>query len=213
MPTRRAYIEQIRRLIYGGQPDDDSEITVGLVNQWLDQAIGVAAKANYSDSLKIDGISYVNNSFYTTFKGLSVSEDEQFTWKVELPQIPIGIGHSMGISKLVLKDYESRQLTNPVVWLSQNQLTYYQSMMPIPNKILGYSEGLYVYLKSTLILSDYTAQATMISGGNSQDLDSVLNIPADYIPVISEYLKKELFFERNVPKDVTPDGNDAITFT
>lgn len=210
---RIQYIEQIRRLIYGGQPDDDAEITIGLVNVWLDQALAFAAKANYKDSIAIDGIAYINNSFYTTFKSLSISEDEQFLWKVTLPSIPIGIGTSEGISTLVIKDNESRQLSQPIVWLSQNQRSFANGMRVIPNKILGYVEGTFVYLKSTLILSDYTAQATMISGGSSSDLYGTMNIPADYIPVMTQYLREQLMFERMVPRDVTPDGNDAVKFT
>lgn len=211
--TRIQYIEQIRRLIYGGQPSSEAEITIGLVNVWLNQAIAVAAKQNYKEALAVDGITYVNNSFYTTFKNLSISEDAQFTWKVELPQLPIGIGTTNGISTLVIKDNESRQVTQPVIWLSQNQLTYYQNMREVPNKLIAYSEGQFVYLKSTLILSDYTAWATMISGGDSTDLQSTLNVPNDYIPVMTEYLKTNLMFERSVPRDVTNDGLDAIRTT
>lgn len=210
---RITYIEQIRRLVYGGQPDSDAEITIGLVNLWLDQAIGVAAKTNYKDSIALDGVAYINNSFYSTFKSLAITEDEQFLWKITLPQIPLGIGTSEGISTFVLKDNESRQLTYPVIWLSQNQLTYYRGMRTIPNKLMAYSEGEFVYLMSTIILSDYTAQVTMVSGGNSSDLQSTLNVPADYLPVVTEYLKNQLMFARNVPKDVTPDGQDLIRTT
>jgi hypothetical protein len=211
--TRRTYIEQIRRLIYGGQPDDDAEITVGLVNVWLNQAIGLAAKTNYKDAIAIDGISYVNNSFYTIFKALPVVEDEQFIWKIELPSIPIGIGTSEGISTLKFKDFESRQLSWPVIWLSQNQLSYEQGMRDIPNKLLAYSQGKFIYVKSTLQLMDYTAQVTMISGGNSNDLDSDLNVPDDYIPTMTAYLLQHFNIERNQLKDVTPDGNDMIKTT
>lgn len=210
---RVTYIEQVRRLIYGGQPSSEAEITVGLVNTWLPQAVGVAAKACYKDAIAIDGINYVNNSFYTTFKTLAITEDEQFLWKVTLPEIPIGIGTSEGISRLVLRDNESRQLSQPIVWLSQNQLTYFQNMRTIPNKVLGYSEGIYVYLKSELILQDYTAQATMISGGLSTDLNSILNVPADYFPIMTEYLRVQLTGERNTLKDVTNDGNDMVRTT
>ena len=211
--TRRTYIEQIRRLIYGGQPDDDAEITVGLVNVWLNQAIGLAAKTNYKDAIAIDGISYVNNSFYTIFKALPVVEDEQFIWKIELPSIPIGIGTSEGISTLKFKDFESRQLSWPVIWLSQNQLSYEQGMREIPNKLLAYSQGKFIYVKSTLQLMDYTAQVTMISGGDSTDLDSTLNVPDDYIPAMTAYLLQHFNIERNQLKDVTPDGNDMIKTT
>lgn len=210
---RITYIEQIRRLVYGGQPDDDAEITIGLVNLYLDQAIGVAAKTNYKDSIALDGVAYVNNSFYSTFKSLAISEDEQFTWKVTLPQIPLGIGTSEGISTLVLRDNESRQLTYSVVPLSQNQRSFARGMRAIPNKLIAYSEGEFVYIYSTLALSDYTAQVTMISGGNSNDLQSTLNVPADYIPVMTEYLQKVLMSARAAPKDVTPDGNDMIVTT
>ena len=86
-------------------------------------------------------------------------------------------------------------------------------MRPIPNKLLAYSQGKYIYVISTLLLSSYTAQATMISGGVSSDLDSELNVPADYHPVMIEYLKKQLMFQRQVPQDVTNDGMDAIVTT
>ena len=90
--TRKFLIERIRRQIYGDQPSNDANITIGLVNSYLNDAIGVAAKQNYKENIAIDGISFVNNSFYTTFKGIAATKDEQFVWKVTLPQIPIGIG-------------------------------------------------------------------------------------------------------------------------
>lgn len=66
--TRRVWIERCLRQIYGGQPSDDSTITVNLVNVWLSTGIGLAAKANYKDNISIDGIGYINNSFYTKLK-------------------------------------------------------------------------------------------------------------------------------------------------
>lgn len=213
MPTRRQFIEQVRRLIYGSQPSNDAEITVELVNQWLDQAIGIAAKTNYTDSLKIDGIAYMNNSFYTTYKTLSVTEDEQFLWKITLPQIPVGIGENDGAENLIFKDSDSRQLSYPVIWITQRQRGFQRGMREIPNKILAYMEGKFVYVQSTIMLSSYTAQVTMISGGDSTDLDSTLNVPPDYFPVMLEYLKTQLMFQRTVPVDTANDGLDAITTT
>ncbi len=210
---RRTFIEQIRRLIYGDQPSSEANITVGLVNVWLNQGIAVAAKANYYDNQKIDGISYINNSFYTTFKNLSVTEDSQFTYKIELPQIPIGIGYTEGVSKVQFRDYQSNQISQTVVLLSQNESTYFDNMPPIPNKLMAFSQGKFIYVKTALPLYLYTSQVTMVSGGLSTDLDSILNVPDDYIPNIVEFLKKQLMFERTVPQDVTNDGSDFITTT
>ena len=53
----------------------------------------------------------------------------------------------------------------------------------------------------------------MISGGDSTDLDSTLNVPSDYLPVMNEYIKNQLVFERQMPLDVQNDGVDAIKTT
>ena len=119
--TRKQFIERTLRQIYGGFPTDDSTITFNLVNFWLQDAIGIAAKQNYKDNIAIDGISYINNSFYTTFKGIAITQDENFVWKVLLPQIPIGIGANEGISAFRVKD-DSTQVSLPLIPLTENYL-------------------------------------------------------------------------------------------
>ncbi len=206
---RRAYIEQIRRLIYNGQPSDDATIGVNLVNTWLNQAIGVAAKQSYKDSAAISNVLYVNNSFYTSFNNLSVTSNGQFVWKIELPQIPFGIGQDEGISTLQFQDNQSKQLSQSVIWLTQNQNTFFNQLRPIPNKILAVSNGKFVYVYSTIMLSQYKANVTMISGGDSTDLDSILNVPDDYLPIMTDYIMKNLFIELNQATDVADDGLDV----
>lgn len=206
--VRRVFIEMIRRQIYGGQPNDDAEITPNLVSKWLDFGIAAAAEKNQKDNLMLDGIAYVNNSFYTTFKSLAITNDSFGVWKVELPQIPLGLGSSSGLPTLLIKDSTSPQLSYNPVWLSQDQRSYQRGMRQIPNKILAYSEGKYVYLESLIDLSQYTAQATMVSGGTTS-LDSEINVPDNYLPLIVEYIKNQLNFERRQPKDI-PDGSDQI---
>lgn len=207
--TRQALIEQIIRQIYGVQPNDDASITPNYVNQLINQGVGLMAKQSYKDALQLDGIGYVNNSFYTTFKGLSVSQDENFTWKLTLPEIPIGVGKDEGISTLQFKSNDG-QVSLPVVWLSQNQVTYYQSMPLIPGKILAYYQNDTVYVISTLLLNQYSATVTLVSGGDSSDLSSTLNVPQDYIPGIVEYVSKILMAARQQTQDNANDGIDAI---
>jgi hypothetical protein len=211
--TRRAYIERIRRLIYGGQPPSEASITVGLVSNYLQDAIAEAARVNYIDNIKLEGISVVNNSFYTTFKSLTVIADEQFLWRITLPQIPVGIGTTDGISTLKFKDSSSNQLSYPLILLSENQNSFQRGMRPIPNKLLAYPQGEYVYVISTLLLNDYTAQVTMISGGDATDLDSTLNVPPDYFKVMNEYLLRILMVEKMQVQDVTNDGSDIVKST
>lgn len=207
--TVRAFIEAVRRQIYGGQPPSEASVTIGLVKNYLGDAIGSAAQACYKNAIAIDGIAYINNSFYTTFKSLSISEDEQFVWEISLPHIPFGLGATEGVSTVVIKDFESRQLAMPVVLMTQAQVSIHRGMRKIPNKILGYSQGSSIFLESTLILSEYTAQVTMVSGG-TLDLSSELNVPGDYIPIMRDYLYQKFMMQRGAPQDVLNDGSDTI---
>lgn len=210
--TRRFYIERVLRQIYGGYVSDDSAITVNLVNSWLNDALGIAAKQCYKEAIQLEGIGYVNNSFYATYKGISVTEDEQFVYKIELPQLPLGLGRNEGISTLKFKS-STGEISIPCIPISESQATYFQGMRPMPNKVIYKPEGGYILAYTTLMLSAYTASVTMVSGGNDADLDSTINVPNDYFPVIVEYVKSQLAFERQMPVDVQNDGLDAIKTT
>ena len=208
--TRAEFIERTLRQVYGGYVTDDSSITPMLVNSWLNDAIALAAKTNYTDVIKLDGIGYVNNAFYTTFKGLVPSKDENKLWKITLPQVPVGVGVNEGISTLQFKD-QNGNLSLPCIPISENQKTYYQSLANLPNKTIYYNEGTYVYVVSNLKLSDYTASITMVSGGNSGDLNATLSVPSDYMPVIVQYVQQQLILMRSRPQDVANDGADMTT--
>ena len=210
MSTRRIFIERALRQIYNGQPPQDSNITVNLVNNWLNDGIGLAAQKNYRDSYQIEGINYVNNSFYTTFKSLVLVKDENALYKVTLPQLPVAIGKNEGVSMLQFKSADNK-VSYTAIPLSTNQLTFQSGMRPIPNKCLYYPEGTFLYVLTTINLTLYTATVKMISGGDSTNLDSILNIPDDYISVIVEYIKQQLSFEKSQPIDDISDGVDYPT--
>jgi hypothetical protein len=206
--TRYQLIERILRQIYNGQPSDDSNITFGLVNQWLNDAIGVAAKKNYTDNIQMDGVSYINNSFYTTFKNLDIYAEtvDNVTYRVDLPSIPVALGRNEGVATLqFVGDKKTSQTAIP---LSMNQVAYQELLRPIQNKIAYWIEGDNIYVKSSIPLTSYKATLRMVSGGDSTNLDSTLLIPDDYMPVVIEYIKGQLAFEKSRPIDQSNDGVD-----
>jgi len=206
--TRYALIERILRQIYNGQPSDDSSITYNLVNQWLNDAIGLAVKKNYTDSIQMDGVAYINNSFYTTYTNLDIAAEtiDNVTYSVALPQIPFALGKNEGVATLqFVGDKKTSQTAIP---LSMNQVAYIDNMRPIQNKILYWIEGKHIYAKSSIPLTSYKATLRMISGGDSSDLTSTLIIPDDYMPLIVEYIKGQLAFEKSRPIDQSNDGVD-----
>jgi len=206
--TRNIFIERILRQIYNGQPSDDSSITYNLVNQWLNDAIGLAVKKNYADGIQMDGVAYVNNSFYTSFNDINIASVDFTTYVIDLPIIPYALGRNEGVAMLQFTGEGKTSQT--AIPLSMNQVAYIESLRPIQNKILYWIEGKNIYVKSSILLSAYKASLTMITGGDSSDLNSTLIIPDDYVPIIVEYIKGQLAFERSRPIDVSNDGVDSV---
>jgi hypothetical protein len=205
--TRKTFIERILRQIYNGQPSDDSSITFNQVNQWLNDAIGVAAKKNYTDSIQMDGVAYVNNSFYTSYSGLTITSVNNTTFKFTLPQIPVALGKNEGLATLNFSN-NNTPTTFGAVPLSMNQVGYQDTLRPIQNKVVYWPQGQEVYMSTGIPLTAYKANVRMVSGGDSTDLNSTLIIPDDYVPIMVEYIKAQLAFERSRPIDTSNDGND-----
>ena len=205
--TRKIFIERILRQIYNGQPSDDSSITFNQVNQWLNDAIGVAAKKNYTDSIQMDGVAYVNNSFYTSYSSLTITQVDNTTFKFTLPQIPVALGKNEGIATLQFSNSKTPTSFGAVP-LSMNQVGYQDTLRPIQNKVVYWPQGQEVYMSTGIPLTAYKANIRMISGGDSTDLNSTLIIPDDYVPIMVEYIKAQLAFERSRPIDTSNDGVD-----
>ena len=205
--TRKTFIERILRQIYNGQPSDDTSITFNLVNQWLNDAIGVAAKKNYTDSIQMDGVAYVNNSFYTSYSSLTITQVDNTTFKFTLPQIPVALGKNEGIATLQFSNSKTPTSFGAVP-LSMNQVGYQDTLRPIQNKVVYWPQGQEVYMSTGIPLTAYKANVRMVSGGDSTDLDSTLIIPDDYVPIMVEYIKAQLAFERSRPIDASNDGVD-----
>ena len=205
--TRKTFIERILRQIYNGQPSDDSSITFNQVNQWLNDAIGVAAKKNYTDSIQMDGVAYVNNSFYTSYSSLTITQVDNTTFKFTLPQIPVALGKNEGIATLQFSNSKTPTSFGAVP-LSMNQVSYQDTLRPIQNKVVYWPQGQEVYMSTGIPLTAYKANVRMVSGGDSSDLNSTLIIPDDYVPIMVEYIKAQLAFERSRPIDTSNDGVD-----
>jgi len=203
--TRSKLIERILRLIYNDQPSDDSSITINLVNEWLNDAIGLAARKNYTDNLQLEGVAFVNSSFFTTFSNLTITQVDNDLYLVNLPQIPIGLGKTEGIASLQI--YSDKQSRSGVP-LTTAQSVYQDSIRPIQNKFVYWYEGSKLYVKSGSIITNYKAKARMISGGLSTDLTTEVNVPDDYIPVIVDYMKL-LIANKARPIETQNDGVDS----
>ena len=62
--TRKTLCELIQRRLAGGDVSDDFSPKLDEINLWLNHGIAASAFKNYTDSVQIDGIEFVSESFY-----------------------------------------------------------------------------------------------------------------------------------------------------
>lgn len=204
--TRKVLIEQIRRLYYGGTPSDDSNLTEKEVNHYINQAIAYIAKVNYTDSIKIDGIETVSDAFYTTFKNLAVAKDNDTGYYyATLPHPPLGLSRGYGISSVTFPI--NTGLAKAPTAVSPREVDYIEQIKLPPSKIFYWAEGGKLWMKSYTNLVGKFAIVRMISAENS-DMTSELNVPAEYISDMINWVMNQLKIRKQMPEDTTNDGID-----
>jgi hypothetical protein len=209
--TRKAFAQQIQRMIYGEIPNDDADISLNLINRYVNQGIALAAKANYADNLKMEGIAYVNSSFYTTFKNITISKStfEDFCYELSLPEIPVALGRADGVAQLTLKDVTLFSLTG--VPLSTEQVSFRKNMRRIPNRFYYWYERSTVIIDSVLDITDYKAHVKMVSSGSDNtDLSATIYLPNEWLSFVQDYVLNNLILERQQPKDLTNDSIQVV---
>lgn len=204
--TRRVLIEQIRRIFYGGVPNDDASLSEKEVNTYLNEAIAYMAKVNYTDAIKLDGIETVADSFYATFKNLAITKDNDTGYySLDLPQVPLGLARGYGISTVTFPT--STGLAKSPIPISVRELDYIDQLKQPPSKIFYWAEGKKLWFKSYTNLVGKFAIVRMVSTETS-DLDAEINVPQEYITDIINMVINQLKIRKGTPEDTVNDGVD-----
>lgn len=206
--TRKVLIEQIRRMLYGGVPTDDANITEKEINLYINEALAYMAKVNYTDSIKLDGIETVSDVFYLTFKNLAITRDtDTGYYSLDLPQVPLGLARGYGISTVTFPT--STGLAKSPIPISVRELDYMDSLKQPPSKIFYWPEGKKLWFKSYTNLVGKFAIVRMVSTENN-DMDAELNVPQEYITDIINLVMGQLRPRKATPQDSTNDGLDKL---
>lgn len=202
--TRRMVLETIQRLMLGSIASDDTELTINLINQHLNAAIGYAAKTNYKEEIQLNGIENVSDTFYTSFTNINISKDQNTGWyNATLPQQPAGIGAGWDISGFMLTTGSGAKLfAHPI---SPREVEFLYNAKKPCNEIFYWVNRDTVSMHSGQDITKYKANVRMIST-QSSDLDSVVTIPDGYMPVVVKYLSEVLGIEVQRPIDSSSDG-------
>ena len=204
--TRKVIIEQIRRILYGGVPNDDANVSEKEINVYINQALAYMAKVNYTDAIKLDGVESVADSFYATFKEIPITLDSTTGYySLDLPQVPLGLARGYGISTVTFPS--NTGLAKSLVPISVRELDYMDNLKAPPSKIFYWAEGKKLWFKSYTNLVGKFAIIRMVSTENS-DLDAELNVPQEYITDIINLVLNQLKIRKSTPEDTTNDGAD-----
>lgn len=204
--TRKVLIEQIRRIFYGGVPNDDASLSEKEVNTYINEAIAYMAKVNYTDAIKLDGIETVADSFYATFKNLAITKDNDTGYySLDLPQVPLGLARGYGISTVTFPT--STGLAKSPIPISVRELDYIDQLKQPPSKIFYWAEGKKLWFKSYTNLVGKYAIVRMVSTETS-DLDAEINVPQEYITDIINMVINQLKIRKGTPEDIVNDGVD-----
>ncbi len=206
--TRRVLIEQIRRMLYGGIPTDDANITEKEINLYINEAMAYMAKINYTDAIKLDGVESIADSFYLTFKNLAATRDtDTGYYSIDLPQVPLGLARGYGIATVTFPT-NTGSAKSPIP-ISVRELDYMDNLKQPPSKIFYWSEGKKLWFKSYINLVGKNAIVRMVST-ETTNLDDELNVPQEYITDIINLVMGQLRPRKATPQDSTNDGLDKI---
>lgn len=202
--TNRMLCELIQRTLAGGTASDDFEPKIEEIFRWLGPGIAYAAKVAYSDSVNIDGIEFVGDAFYTTFKNLALTKDEDTGWyTTTLPATPYGLSIGHDITNVALQGVGKVGL--PALRVSQTQRAFFERLPMPENRLFYWVEGDELSIKTFGVLDGDTVRVTMAST-SSTSLDGPAGCPEDYIPGIVDFIRKQYLPTLNLPKDLSNDG-------
>lgn len=202
--TNRQLAELIQRQIAGGTPSDDFEPKLEEIALWIPHGVAAAARVNYTDGVNVDGIEFVGDAFYTTIKNLALTLDEDTGWyQTTLPTLPYGL--STGYDITAMRVQGDRQVSDAAIRIPQRQVSFYDRMRLPPNKLFFWVEGKTVNVKSFAVLDGMAVRVTMATPGTG-GLDADMNCPDDYIPMVVDYVKKQLLTPQPQPPDLSNDG-------
>lgn len=208
--TRKTLCELIQRRLAGGDVSDDFSPKLDEINLWLNHGIAASAFKNYTDSVQIDGIEFVSESFYITLGGLTINKDENTGWYfANLPSSPYALPKGYDITMVAIQG--NGKLSKGLVRKDAVKHNAHDSLPKPPNKIFWWVDSKALWMDSftpiqsnTLTLRMAASAGGVYQGGISDEL----RVPDDAIPYVIEYVLK--VFGQPAIQDTSNDGINRV---
>lgn len=205
--TTYGYIaEQILTTYYKGVRSDDSQYSLRHIASMVAQEVAFMARKNAFENSNNGDITYVNDTFISTYKNIAVSTDVTSGDKYAvLPAVPTALPNNQEIVSVSLG-----KKTNKTFIPMRNKDRFAQSFLPcIRGTVFYYIEDgkLYFDNPENFQFNNLTVKmAGAVPGGNI--LDAQLNMPKNYETEIIDKVLNRLLSVSRLGRDNTNDGND-----
>ncbi len=209
--TYRTVAEKIRTTFYKGLPSDDATFSLRFIAQLISEEMASLARDNATSNSNLGETTYANDTFIATFKNQAVLTDTAGGFKyVPLPSIPTALPCNQEIQKIVPL-INGKAATKRQILLITNRSKLSQDMLPtIRGFVLAYVENGNLIFDNTTAYN-FTAVNLNLIGAmpDGSLLDTVLLLPKNYEPILSEKIIKRLLETSNRHRDILNDAQPA----
>ena len=207
--TTYGYIsEQILTTYYKGVRNDDSQYSLRHIASMVAQEVALMARKNAFENSNGGDITYINDSFISTYKSVAVLLDAISKEKYcVLPAVPTALPNNQEIVSVSLNTK-----TNKTFIPMRNKDRFAQSFLrPIKGMVFYYIEAGRIYFDNPENFQ-FTALTIKMAGAlpSGAILDAQLNVPKNYESEIIDKVLARLLSMSRLGQDLTNDG-DSIS--
>lgn len=205
--TTYGYIsEQILTTYYKGVRNDDSQYSLRHIASMVAQEVAVMARKNAFENSNGGEITYINDSFISTYKSVAVTLDSVSKEKYcLLPAVPTALPNNQEIVSVSLNTN-----TNKTFIPMRNKDRFAQAFLkPIKGIVFYYIESGRLYFDNPENFQFTLVTIKMAGALPSGDkiLDVQLNIPKNYESEIIDKIMARLLSISRLGQDLTNDGD------
>lgn len=207
--TTYGYIsEQILTTYYKGIRNDDSQYSLRHIASMVAQEVAVMARKNAFENSNNGDVTYMNDTFITTYKNVPVLLDNVSKEKYcDLPAVPVALPNNQEIVAVSLNTKTNKQFI-PI----KNKDRFMQAFLrPIKGVVYFYAENGRLYFDNPDNFQ-FSALTLKMAGAlpSGSIVDAPLNIPKNYESEIIDKVLNRLLTMSRLGQDLTNDG-DSIS--
>ncbi len=209
MTSKYKIAEQIQRILAGGTPTRDRQVTIQELMISVTQELGTAVKQSWFAGRQ-DGVSEINGTFIYSFNNVAVQKDtDTDIYYSTLPASFIDLPNEMGVHSISLMKSQSKPFTR----LANGYNFMFEGLQA--NRVLSEQQTFYIQndkawypnMEASDSVSNVLMKLAVSLDGIDQDAD--INISPEIQSQIITAVVQKYGVEQTVPKDIKNDNVKA----